>query len=242
RLNAAVSRLWHRVERGTTSRASSRENRGAVRVRDFDQGVYIKGTRRRRGEINGERTAEINLHTVARDSTASEPIHAGIVIKLRFSVTGAPAVTKLQVMPRVTQRSVAPPLVHDHYHRHSSPLHRPAPSRVLGRAIRRKSMPVLCSVPFCKSISRRCYASDCVKSAVSSYDRSGVRVASKCKTSYDTCQMSTIANVRYQIPELGFSLSTLLYTTSTTTSNAVSMRIESSLRCRSGIRLDERWR
>lgn len=49
------------------------------------------------------RTAEINLHAVARDSAASEPIRAGTVIKLRFSVTGAPAVTKLQVMPRVTQ-------------------------------------------------------------------------------------------------------------------------------------------
>lgn len=49
------------------------------------------------------RTAEINLHGVARDSAASEPIRAGTVIKLRFSVTGAPAVTKLQVMPRVTQ-------------------------------------------------------------------------------------------------------------------------------------------
>lgn len=58
--------------------------------------------------VNRERAAEINLHTVARDSTASEPIHAGIVIKLRFSVTGAPAVTKLQVMPRVTQRSGVP--------------------------------------------------------------------------------------------------------------------------------------
>ena len=56
-----------------------------------------------------ERAAEINLHTVARDSAASEPIHAGIVIKLRFSVTGAPAVTKLQVMPRVTQRRSARP-------------------------------------------------------------------------------------------------------------------------------------
>lgn len=51
-----------------------------------------------------ERAAEINLHTVARDSAASEPIHAGIVIKLWFSVTGAPAVTKLQVMSRVSQR------------------------------------------------------------------------------------------------------------------------------------------
>lgn len=50
------------------------------------------------------KTAEINLHGVARDSAASEPIRAGTVIKLRFSVTGAPAVTKLQVMPRVTQR------------------------------------------------------------------------------------------------------------------------------------------
>lgn len=58
-------------------------------------------------ERERERAAEINLHTVARDSTASEPIHAGIVIKLRFSVTGAPAVTKLQVMPRVTQRRSA---------------------------------------------------------------------------------------------------------------------------------------
>lgn len=57
--------------------------------------------------MRGERAAEINLHAVARDSTASEPIHAGIVIKLRFSVTGAPAVTKLQVMPRVTQRRSA---------------------------------------------------------------------------------------------------------------------------------------
>lgn len=50
------------------------------------------------------KTAEINLHGVARDSAASEPIRAGTVIKLRFSVTGAPVVTKLQVMPRVTQR------------------------------------------------------------------------------------------------------------------------------------------
>lgn len=59
--------------------------------------------------VNRERAAEINLHSVARDSAASEPIHAGIVIKLRFSVTGAPAVTKLRVMPRVTQRSTRPP-------------------------------------------------------------------------------------------------------------------------------------
>lgn len=49
------------------------------------------------------------MHSVARDSAASEPIHAGIVIKLRFRVTGAPAVTKLRVMPRVTQRSTRPP-------------------------------------------------------------------------------------------------------------------------------------
>lgn len=58
-------------------------------------------------EVNAERAAEINLHTVARDNSASEPIHAGIVIKLRFSVTGAPAVTKLQVMSRVTQQCPA---------------------------------------------------------------------------------------------------------------------------------------
>lgn len=50
------------------------------------------------------RTAEINLQGVACDSAGSEPIRAGTVIKLRFSVTGAPAVSKLQVMPRVTQR------------------------------------------------------------------------------------------------------------------------------------------
>ncbi|KAL2738650.1 hypothetical protein V1477_012009, partial [Vespula maculifrons] len=109
-------------------------------------------------------------------------------------------------------------------------------------------MPALCSVPFCKSISRRRYASDCVKSTVSSYDRSGVRVLpvnAKVPATLVKCLQLQIQATRYHLmlqTELGFSLSTLLYTTSTTTSTAVSMRIESSLRCRSGIRLDERWR
>ena len=80
---------------------------------DFDQGEpwqnEEEANAERERERERERAAEINLHTVARDSAASEPIHAGIVIKLRFSVTGAPAVTKLQVMPRVPQRRSARP-------------------------------------------------------------------------------------------------------------------------------------
>ena len=66
--------------------------------------IKASSARVKRGGQCRERAAEINLHTVARDSAASEPIHAGIVIKLWFSVTGAPAVTKLQVMSRVSQR------------------------------------------------------------------------------------------------------------------------------------------